>query len=928
MPKVLSSNSKVAQWIKNVIPRSLRSQNSSVPSEKTTDRGLDTFPGRPSSHDPPGAVEHDASRLLSPAECVDQRRLSITSSFHESLHPTISPARSQHDKRHSSIVQRPAVRLPGQEQTIAPPGSTRLNASKTFCTFIVRYSESQPNRIETGQPIRIENAIVEYERDQAFDELSAIAIKYLEERHKRSAHAFYLKVGQFRLVRHEAHTNNKVASRGILEKKEDWNEYLPLKILEFLSKNRYATFHIEIEWEYSRLQIDQVPGQSYARTIATVIESKIKRNWEGRKYVPRKDLEQILTKDTISKLIREDKTLDKSGILILTGGTKLVMDDFINETWLWRTRLLGLCVYADLPLDMLYHMQRKGLEDKHIPLTKENCPAESDTRLFDRAADESGFFAAHTFAPELEHQQLPPGAVVPIIFDKNDRKHFLGQGSFGRVYKVYIDRDHHSFSAAKDEPFAFKIFYNVHAHTQMEVENESGTLATLAKVPHPNITTHLASWNQDGTCYMLFRCADCNLRTYMARKSPDWTKSNLLALIAQMRGLADGLKHIHLLGPSGLEPDRVDERREPGQDRRSQTCFHHDLKPGNILVTKNPDTEDLVFSISDFGSARIGQILSGSMEPSPFTKNLSPGDAAYGAPDAILERKTSRPYDLWSMGCIFLELLTWIVGLEEDSVQRFADRRLKNVAHVQGNQDQAFWYQNVGGRVVLKPAVIQQLEVLEERCKDRGVFPSLVRIVGKLLSILPRDRPEAAKLVTDFDAIMIQVQLDLKDEDFYIGTIRNNVRIAAPPSSVGDADDLLRRPSIDKREIRPRYGDHLLADPRANRRSTVGTMDANFGQRTPSPHTRHNSAPGAVDNPQNPAPRDVDAQVEPSSPTDERSNTPKISISDFDGSTRAEALLHTDRGDMSLPPIGSHNADFEPDLYQTMSSGSQVFDPE
>src|SRR5438034_9376085 len=119
---------------------------------------------------------------------------------------------------------------------------------------------------------------------------------------------------------------------------------------------------------------------------------------------------------------------------------------------------------------------------------------------------------------------------------------------------------------------------------------------------------------------MLFRCADCNLRTYMRQKSSAWTKSNLLALLSQIRGLADGLRHIHNLGPSDLKSDRADEKSKPGQ-----ACYHHDLKPSNILVTVNFDTDHLLFLISDFGLAKIGQILSGSIQPSPFTKNLFTG---------------------------------------------------------------------------------------------------------------------------------------------------------------------------------------------------------------------------------------------------------------------------------------------------------------
>jgi hypothetical protein len=175
---------------------------------------------------------------------------------------------------------------------------------------------------------------------------------------------------------------------------------------------------------------------------------------------------------------------------------------------------------------------------------------------------------------------------------------------------------------------------------------------------------------------------------------------------------------------------------------------------------------------------------------------------------------------------------------------------------------------------------------------------------------------------------MTQVRLDLKNENFYIDNMPTEVRIAAPPSSVADSDDLSRRPSIDERAITARYGDNLSPKPRANRRSTVGTAHPTVGQRRTSVHARHQSTPEADANPQYLAPLDIDTRVEPSSPTngDEIPNTPRISLSDFDnGPARTEALLHMGRGDESLPPIGSHNANFGLGLQKTMSSDSQVF---
>jgi len=91
--------------------------------------------------------------------------------------------------------------------------------------------------------------------------------------------------------------------------------------------------------------------------------------------------------------------------------------------------------------------------------------------------------------------------------------------------------------------------------------------------------------------------------------------------------------------------------------------FHHDLKPQNILVFADDDDKDrvpslteFVLTISDFGAAKIKLIISHSqsgIEDSYKQIEFVRGDPVYSAPDHILEQKTSRPYDIWSLGCVF-----------------------------------------------------------------------------------------------------------------------------------------------------------------------------------------------------------------------------------------------------------------------------------
>ncbi|KAK5053838.1 hypothetical protein LTR84_001800 [Exophiala bonariae] len=832
----------------------------------------------------PSSIDPASSRAFSSRDLPDLESTQKGAPYHDNELSANGIARALPERQPSFNKRMPAVRLPDLEHTVTPPDQTRIKASQTLCNLVINYYQ---------EPVaRIEDLLVDYEEETAFEELAGLATKELTAHTAGSAEAFYLKVGRFQLKRVDTET---IAYRGILESSREWHEYVPWRIHQFLGNNRNVRFYLEIEWEYSSLQIKPVPDQEYKETICIAIENKIKRNWEGKVYVPRRDLDHIMTPDTISKLIRDDKSLHDGKFLIINGGKKLEERDnfleFIDRIWLWGARLMAFCVYAELPLSCFYQMWEKKLRNTNLPLSDSDCPDPSYRRKFSMVVGISGGFAAHTFVmnekSHPEHLHLPRDVVVPILFDKSNDESLLGKGGFGIVYEVRIDADHHSFSTMRDETFAFKKFYDLSARTQAEVANESSTLTRLAEVPHPNITTHLASWNQDGCCYMLFRRANCNLHTYMENPSPQLTKPTMLALLSQMRGLADGLRHIHNLGPSNLEPDRVDEdvkgkgKRKAG--RRRQACFHHDLKPRNILVTVNPDTGDLLFSISDFGTARIGQILSGSAQHSFFPTRPSAGDAVYGAPDAILEGSTSRPYDMWSMGCMFLELLTWIVGLEEeDNVKNFADRRMTDATDPHGNQDQSFWCQDKGHNVHLKASVIRQLRILKDRCEGRGVLPHLVRVVGRLLNIRAQDRLNASELFNALDATMTQAEWDLKNEMFYIDSGSDTSQIAAPPSSIGDSDGHSRRPSIDSRAYPAQYGSHLTPDSRTNRRFTTSEVPETHGQRRQSIHGRHHSSPEAVAQPLlGLATRDIHNWMEQSSPTNEieTPTTPRIAIS-------------------------------------------------
>jgi len=84
----------------------------------------------------------------------------------------------------------------------------------------------------------------------------------------------------------------------------------------------------------------------------------------------------------------------------------------------------------------------------------------------------------------------------------------------------------------------------------------------------------------------------------------------------------------------------------------SANVLHRDLKPSNLLVNS-----DCSLKICDFGMARVAACpLNEGEQNTPMTEYVA--TRWYRAPEVILSWKHyNRTIDMWSVGCIFAELL-------------------------------------------------------------------------------------------------------------------------------------------------------------------------------------------------------------------------------------------------------------------------------
>ncbi|CAG9975601.1 unnamed protein product [Clonostachys byssicola] len=95
--------------------------------------------------------------------------------------------------------------------------------------------------------------------------------------------------------------------------------------------------------------------------------------------------------------------------------------------------------------------------------------------------------------------------------------------------------------------------------------------------------------------------------------------------------------------------------------------LHGDLKPSNILLFQGRNPADskhsFMLTITDFDSSRIGSI---NESPDGSAPHRLRSTRTYGPPDVYSindgRHRTNQSVDVWSFGCILMEVAVWITG--------------------------------------------------------------------------------------------------------------------------------------------------------------------------------------------------------------------------------------------------------------------------
>jgi serine/threonine protein kinase len=567
------------------------------------------------------------------------------------------------------------------------------------------------------------------------------------------------------------------------------HDYAIQHIGYFIAKNPFCPFELHIYWDYSSVQLKPADPSSEGMltSLADTIQSEIQRkmkatlNFEDQTYIARRDLDPFLDFDVVDRVIREDTSLSVAPLCLDDNQKR----DFARQLQtLPAVILFAMCVHVGLEMRILYHFvnhHNPGFNDMKLPTGKCHWGACRDKG--EKITKAKPAFFPQKIEKDRRFHKLEKTDVMPLYHGgpKNTKK-VLGKGAFATVYEVGIDPAHTYLSGVGSSLLTFEVESKLTSLVAQDPESrfalkefsgqqsqeafgrERKMLETLADYDDKHIVTPHTFWTQGEKCFILYPKADTSLREFTKLwEPPNSIKPvNVYWFLIQLKGLADAIDHVHSL-------KKIPTTSNPNPEEIIQWGSHLDIKPENILVFGIGSIP--TFKIADFGAGNFNPVTKDGISRG-YSNN--PGTPTYWAPDHETKGKVSRPADMWSLGCVFLELLLWYFKFfTAESVVHFTTRRADFSGMDPNFKTDLFWCkQELKSQrepiYVHRPAVKSALDDLTKICQDMRAFREVVEMIRHLLTIDMEERWTAQRLATALGKLMRQALKDLHDQpDFY-----------------------------------------------------------------------------------------------------------------------------------------------------------------
>lgn len=363
-----------------------------------------------------------------------------------------------------------------------------------------------------------------------------------------------------------------------------------------------------------------------------------------------------------------------------SGDSTLVQHEHFSETDLrdisdvlrrvGRGRLARIPrIYAVLKLldrlDVIDLFLEQGISDVYFPFGLQTLPQSLNPSI------------AHAF---LKLQRVVLSSALDLERETGRHRHFsssddvpfikveeLGKGAYGFVDRV--------ISTVSHREYARKLIrrgrtFQRDKEVLLDFERELGTLKKLSH--HRHIVQLIGSYTDPRYVGLIMSpVAECDLKEFLNSCGPDG-KSNPQSRRSLMRSffgcLTSALSYLH-----------------------DNTIRHKDIKPQNVLVSHH------TVYLTDFGIS-----LDWSDVGKETTTGPTPRTARYCAPEVYDNAPRNTASDMWSLGCIFLEIWTVLKGETVADLYAFLERggALSSCYHL--NRDTTVEWMD---KLMLKPSL-------------------------------------------------------------------------------------------------------------------------------------------------------------------------------------------------------------------------------
>lgn len=204
-------------------------------------------------------------------------------------------------------------------------------------------------------------------------------------------------------------------------------------------------------------------------------------------------------------------------------------------------------------------------------------------------------------------------AVLEDRMDKFERLEKIGEGTYGVVYKARVKESGMSVALKK-----------IRLDTECEGVPSTAIreISLLMELDHPNIVNLMEVLHCDRKLFLVFEYLDFDLKKFMDKSAPT------------------GIPHDHVKSYTYQVLEGI-------QFCHSHRVLHRDLKPQNLLINVHG-----VIKLADFGLARAFGVPVRTYTHEVVT-------LWYRSPELLLgSQYYSTSVDVWSIGCIFSEMLS------------------------------------------------------------------------------------------------------------------------------------------------------------------------------------------------------------------------------------------------------------------------------